>query len=479
MQKKFLTNLALLLVVNLLVKPFWIFGIDRTVQNTVGADDYGFYATLFNFSFLFNILLDLGINNFNNRNIAQHQHLVSKHFSRLIVTRLGLGLLYGGVTLLAGWALGYGANYLQLLLWLAFNQFLAYTILYLRSNLSGLHLFRTDSLLSVLDRSLMILICGALLWGDFTGQRFQIEWFVYAQSGSYLLTLCIAFVALYPRLEGFRPRFDWRFSLTVLRQSIPYALLILLMTFYYKVDAVMIERLLPDGARQVGIYYQGFRLLDAAHMIAVLFAGLLLPILSRMLKQGEAVEEMLGLSVRLLAVPAFVLAVACWLFQEEIMALLYQEQTAASAPILGMLMAAFVPIAFTYVFGTLLTANGSLRQLNWMGVGGVVLNIGLNWVMIPSLEAYGAAVASCITQLLTALAQMWIARQLFGFTIPVKFVLHLLGFALSVLLLAWGIDQWASAWSLRFWTFIGGAILLAIFTRTVDPKSLFRILRRQ
>ena len=78
MKKKFLTNLALLIFLNLLVKPFFIFGIDRSVQNAVGLENYGFYFTIFNFAFLFNILLDAGLTNFNNRNIAQHAQLLNK-----------------------------------------------------------------------------------------------------------------------------------------------------------------------------------------------------------------------------------------------------------------------------------------------------------------------------------------------------------------------------------------------------------------
>lgn len=479
MQKKFLTNLALLLLVNLLVKPFWIFGIDRTVQNTVGTGDYGMYITLFNFSFLLNILLDLGINNFNNRNIAQHQQLVSKHFSKLIVTRLLLGLLYAVATLVGGLALGYGTNYLHLLLWLCFNQFLAYTILYLRTNLSGLHLFRTDSLLSVLDRSLMIGICGLLLWGNITREAFRIEWFVYAQTASYLVTILIAFAALFPKLEGFRPRFDWRFSLTVLRQSIPYAFLILLMIFYYKVDAVMIERMLENGAEQVGVYYQAFRLLDAAHMIAVLYAGLLLPIFSRMLKKGEAVGEMVTLSVRLLVAPAMVLAVACWIFQSEIMGLLYHEQSEASAPILGILMVAFVPIACTYVFGTLLTANGSLRHLNYMGLAGVGINLVLNFFFIPIWEAYGAAVASLITQGLTAVVQILIAQSMFRFRPNYKLFGNLVVFAAGVIAIGYGFRMFELEWSMRFFGFLGTAVLWSFLTGMVAPKSLIRILRQQ
>ena len=46
-------------------------------------------------------------------------------------------------------------------------------------------MFFTDSLLSVLDRVLMIVICAVLLWGRFTGGEFKIEWFVYAQTVAY------------------------------------------------------------------------------------------------------------------------------------------------------------------------------------------------------------------------------------------------------------------------------------------------------
>jgi O-antigen/teichoic acid export membrane protein len=84
LRKKFIINLIFLVSLNLLIKPFWIFGIDMAVQNTVGASEYGFYFALFNFSLLLNIFLDLGITNFNNRNIARHNQLLTKHFSNIV-----------------------------------------------------------------------------------------------------------------------------------------------------------------------------------------------------------------------------------------------------------------------------------------------------------------------------------------------------------------------------------------------------------
>ena len=56
MKRKFVTNLILLLFLNLLVKPFWILGIDRTVQNLVGDESYGLYFALFNFSLILKLI---------------------------------------------------------------------------------------------------------------------------------------------------------------------------------------------------------------------------------------------------------------------------------------------------------------------------------------------------------------------------------------------------------------------------------------
>ena len=84
MKRKFVTNLILLIFLNVLIKPFWIFGIDIPVQNVVGAANYGFYGSLLNFSMILNILLDLGLTNYNNRNIAQHGHMLKKYLSNIV-----------------------------------------------------------------------------------------------------------------------------------------------------------------------------------------------------------------------------------------------------------------------------------------------------------------------------------------------------------------------------------------------------------
>jgi O-antigen/teichoic acid export membrane protein len=253
-KRKFITNLILVIFLNLLVKPFWIFGIDRTVQNVVGADQYGFYFSLLSFSLLLNILLDIGITNFNNRTIAQEPHLLREYFSRIIVLKFLLAVFYMIVCLAVGLVIGYTSVQFRMLIFLIINQFLASFLLYLRSNISGLQFFRTDSLISVLDRTIVIIICGALLWGNITDTQFRIEWFVYAQTAAYLITVVVAFLIVLSKTEFLRPKPDLKYFTSILKKSYPFALLILLMSFYNRIDSVMLERILINGKTEAGIY---------------------------------------------------------------------------------------------------------------------------------------------------------------------------------------------------------------------------------
>ncbi len=431
MQKKFLSNLAFLLFVNLLVKPFWVFGIDRVVQNEVGAEAYGSYFALFNFALILNIFLDLGISNFNNRNVSQHQQLLGKYFPRIVALRFLLAIGYMLVCIISALLLNYSPEQMQMLGLLCFNQFLLSSILFLRSNIAGLQLFRIDSMISVLDRLLMIVSCGAVLWFSQQSQPFQIEWFIYLQTFSYLITAGIAFTVVLKKGGPFSFKWNPAMLILILKKSIPFALLILLMSIYGRVDSVLIERLLPNGKEQTGIYAQAFRLLHASNMIAYLFAVLLLPMFSRMLKLQQDVRPLITLSTKLIIIPTFTIAIVCWFHANELMGLLYKQHIEESGEILSLLMFSLIPMAGAYVMGTLLTANGNLKQLNTIALIGVICSFSLNFYLIPTHEAYGASVTCLITQLISFTMQLAVAARLF----KLKPSIGLLYFILPILLI--------------------------------------------
>jgi len=476
LKRKFITNLILLVFLNLLIKPFWIFGIDRTVQNMVGDESYGLYFALFNFSMILNILLDIGITNYNNCNIAKHNFLLPKHLSNIVGLKFLLALVYAVFSLITAFIIGYNRIQFHILFFLILNQFMISLTLYLRSNISALHLFRTDSLLSVLDRTLMIIICSLLLFTNILKGNFNIKWFVYAQTMAYFMTVVITFAIVLRKSGRIKLQFHKKFILVFLRKSYPYALLILLMSLYNRIDSVMLERMLPGatGREQAGIYAQAFRLLDAVAMFGALVGGLLLPIFARMIKQNEPVNQMVKLSFSLLIVPAIIISAASVLYNSEIMTLLYKSNTAQSSDLLGILMTGFIGIASSYIFGTLLTANGSMKQLNIMAFCGVTLNITLNLILIPEYEAYGSACASMATQLLTGASQFFIAVSVFKMKPGIKYISKIIVFIIIVVITGI-LSKYAGNWLAGLIIFGAGSLLAALLLKLINIKNLFEI----
>ena len=410
-QKDFIFNIAILIFLNLLVKPFWILGVDVAVQNRVGAEAYGLYFAIFNFTYIFNVVLDMGITNFNNRNIARHTQLLTKHLSGIIVLKLLLGAAYMLVTFGVAACIGYDSLHFKLLFWMSINQFLNAFILYLRSNVSALMMFKTDSVLSVLDRLMMIIICSILLWTNILKTNFTIEHFIYAQTASYLFSIIVALSVVLHHAKLQRLSWNPAFFLMILKKSFPFALLYLLMAFYNRIDSVMIERLLPGdiSAFEAGIYASAFRLLDALVIISYLFSVILLPLFSKMLKEKEELGGIIRSAFALLFFFSVTATVLLLCFKVPVLELLYNEHVAASAAVFSVLIPCIIPISFTYIYGTLLTANGSMKKLNLSAVAGIVVNLAINFLLIPKLHARGAAIASLSTQSVMAAIQTVIA----------------------------------------------------------------------
>jgi len=490
MQKKFLTNLVLLLFLNLLVKPFWVLGIDRSVQNVVGVEDFGFYFSILNFSFLFNIFLDLGVTNFNNRNIAQHSHLLNKHFSSILILKLLLGFLYIVITFIVGFIIGYNEKQFIMLSWVGLNQFLLSFILYLRSNISGLLLFKTDSILSVLDRLLMIIFCSILLWGNITTSEFKIEWFVYAQTAAYAFTLLIALLIVIRKSAFKRLKWNVPLLLMILKKSAPFAILVLLTVQFYRIDTVFIERLLSGvtGNQQAGIFAQAYRLLDAANMIAFLFAVLLLPIFSKMIKLEQSINALVKLSFSLLFTISSIVAVGSYFYSNEIMTLLYPIHNLEnindyalridqSAFIYSVLMFGLIAMATNYIFGTLLTANGNLKQLNIVAAAGVAISVGMNLTLVPRFQASGSAFASLSAHLIICIVQVVLATIIFKFKMNLKYILVLISFFTGILFLGYFSKHLSQDWIINLAVMVSASFVLSLVLRLLNIKQFVQIIK--
>ncbi len=485
MQNRFIKNIIFLLFLNLLVKPFWILGIDREVQNLLGDASYGTYQALFNFSYLFYILLDLGITNFNSRAVAQDPKSLSKHFGGLTEIKLLLGLLYAAVIFVVGYFCGYNEGLkLKLLFWCGLNQVLLSFILFLRSNIQGLLLFKQDSILSVFDRVLAIVIMCLILWsGWFPKEKFNVIWYLQAQTVAYIATLVFALAIVLRHTEHLSFKLNFKFFKEILRQSLPFALLVLLMSVYSRIEPVLLERLLDDKGVQAGIYSRAYRLFDAGNNISNLFAIMLLPMFAATLKNMLELNNLVKTSFNVIVAMAGIVLIMCVFYRQDIMQMMYNPEEAEAetaylsrirqyANVFPLLMGSFFCLSTTYVFGTLLTANGSLKQLNLVAAAGVIINILLNLIVIPRFYAVGAACTSLCVQIVTAFLQYVIAKRILNLNLGRKYWLHILLFITTISVVTYLVKQLNLNWMVSFIIALAINCGAIFFTRLLSLKEI-------
>ena len=476
MKKFFVTNLFFLLALNILIKSFWILGIDREVQNALSADVYGMYYALFNFTYLFNIILDFGITNYNNRTIAQHTQLLKKYFARIVPLKFALAAIYFVIILIAGAFLGYSSYQIKLLSWMCITQVLQSFISYLRSNITSLMLFKTDSVISVLDRSLLIVFCGIFLWNDSLRAIFTIDHFVYIQTLTMFITFLVALIVCLSKTRLLKLKWNFAFNLHILKDGLPYALLGLLMACYNRMDSVMLLGLVDDGGVSSGIYASGFRLVDSANMVAYLFSVILLPLIAKMIKTNQKINSVVGAAFHLLLIITLGFVAVSLCYSTELMELLYNKHITESAKVYRILSFCFIPISMTYIFGTVLTANGSLKYLNLIAGLGMIMNIGLNFILIPLFKENGAAMTSLITQSVTAILQAWLALKIFKIKFEWRYCLKIISFIVIVFFISIFARQLELNWVIKASITLILIVLASFFVKIFRIKEIKNLL---
>ena len=250
----------------------------------------------------------------------------------------------------------------------------------------------------------------------------------------------------------------------------------ILASIYNRIDAVLLEQWLPEprGAQQAGLYAAAYRLLDAANMLPVLVATVLIPLYARRLHEGQEVNTIAGMGIRLLAAAALLFVVPSLWFATELMHLLYHSVPPELVSTFLFLLPSFLFTVSIYVYSSLLTADGRLRLHAQVALVGVLVNVGLNAWLIPRQAAVGAAQAAFITQAVMAVLYFWACLRQRYVRVHSPSVLRFLGFAF--VLIGWTFAcknylplRWEVAWLLAM---AGGAVVA--FVLNVWPVEGFR-----
>lgn len=209
------------------------------------------------------------------------------------------------------------------------------------------------------------------------------------------------------RLQKIRLNVDLALWRRLLREAAPLAVGMVMATFSFKIDLLMLSKL--DTFTAVGIYGVAYKFVDLVHDLP---SALMVPVLALMVRAWPNDEHVLAQTfqralVLLFAGGVFV-AVEFALFAGPVVTLLYGEQYAAGAHAARLIVAAECLAALGSLAFTVLLATGRHRAYPLVTLLGLITNVGLNLWLIPRRSYEGAALATVATEILVV-GLLWVA----------------------------------------------------------------------
>lgn len=198
----------------------------------------------------------------------------------------------------------------------------------------------------------------------------------------------------------------------LLSQSWPLIVSGLSITFYTRIDQLLIRQMLGEHA--LGIYTAVMPFTSSWVFIPVIITTSVSPILARMRTESmRNYQRKMAEVIRLNVLIALLIAIFLWLFSGQITAIFLGEQYRDSTPVLAIL-------AFKNLFVFLGTCQG-IWVINegwrWIVITGTVAaastSVALNLLLIPVFGVVGAAYASLITVFVSVLlVPLLLSREL-------------------------------------------------------------------
>jgi O-antigen/teichoic acid export membrane protein len=199
----------------------------------------------------------------------------------------------------------------------------------------------------------------------------------------------------------FRVNFDFnkKLILKILKEAWPLALGIVFTMIYVRIDSVMLSFI--KGDKSVGIYAACYNLLFALQGAISIVHHAILPKLSTLYyeKQFERYRRLLKIIFKISLVCLFPLLILLSLFSKEMLNVIYgPEFTVGYVALIILFWNGFI-IYFSSFYGySLMMSNRQRRLTLALGIGAVI-NITLNFALIPGFGYIGAAIATIITEI--------------------------------------------------------------------------------
>lgn len=401
--KKYFANTSWLIaekVFNLAIA----FSVGIYVARYLGPEDFGLRSYVQSFVGLFAVFATLGIEQIVIRDLVKGD----KETSRLLGTAFflqmsGAGLVFALLFIVAFLFKQDTLTNILIFIFAATTIFQSFNIIdyYFQAKVKSkfvVYCKTAQTIISALTKLYLIFIKASLLW------------FVIALSfDAFVLSVGLIIVYLKQKNHISSWRFDPAIAIKLFKSSWPLILSGVMVSIYMKIDQVMIKNMLDNKA--VGNYAAAVRISEAWYFIPIVIASSLFPaIINAKKKSQELYYSRLQGLYDLMACLALGIALVFTFFSKHIILFLYGQPFIEAAGALQIHIWAGIFVFLGVATGKYLIAEDYTKIAFFRTFMGMVINIILNFYMIPRYGIKGAAFATLISQFVSLYSLIFIPK---------------------------------------------------------------------
>jgi len=225
-------------------------------------------------------------------------------------------------------------------------------------------------------------------------------------------------------------------------QALPLGASIFLVQIYSNLDTIMLGFM--DRPEVVGYYNAAYRVLFVCIGLFGIWQNTAMPVMShRITHDPEGARVFIKKFARITAMVFVPLSFLVYLLAPLIIGLAFGQQYAPAVSAIRLLICTLVPITLGSCYGVLiLIPAGRYYDFMWATGAGAIVNIILNFILIPPFSMAGAAVATIFAELAAFLMVMYLTQRVMKINLLPEYFLPGLLAALAVMV------YWLSTWLL-------------------------------
>jgi O-antigen/teichoic acid export membrane protein len=354
----------------------------------------GGYITAMSLTNMIAAIAELGMQSPLIREMALHRRQARHFLGNALIIRFLLSIIAFGLMVGIGyWR--YQPIIVRMILLLGLSDIINSTAQLFRFVFRAFERMRYEAFTVVVERSLVVFVGGALIFLGIDLVNFCV---VVLIASIFNLALSVGIVAR--RFISLRFRADLGIWKALMHQALPFALGNICNQIYFRIDTVLLPILSSHGVTANAWYGLAYQLVNAFTILPGAFMGAMFPVMARTFANKRMnFSSIYTDALRWMFLVGVPFAVGMATLSEKISSALFSHyEWVEIAPALRLLSWSGGLSFLTTVVITVLRATDKRRSFSLLMATTALLNIVLNFILIPRYSHVGAAMAMIVSE---------------------------------------------------------------------------------